>query len=58
MSMVGVSVRLELAFGKSAASRLGHQAAFDLWRLEDALYGARQNQPGARAGSKRMFPIR
>ena len=27
-------LRLELAFGKSAASWLGHQAAFDLWRLE------------------------
>ncbi len=29
-----MALRLELAFGKSAASWLGHQAAFDLWRLE------------------------
>jgi len=28
-----VAVRLEMAFGASAASWLGHQAAFDLWRL-------------------------
>lgn len=30
-----MALRLELAFGKSAASWLGHQAAFDLWRLEE-----------------------
>lgn len=28
-----MSIRLELAFGKSAESWLGHQAAFDLWVL-------------------------
>jgi addiction module HigA family antidote len=35
---IGVSpemaLRLEIAFGKSAASWLAHQAAFDLWQLE------------------------
>lgn len=30
-----MAVRLELAFGKSAASWLGHQAAFDLWKIQD-----------------------
>ena len=29
-----MSVRLEMAFGKSAQSWLGHQAAYDLWHLE------------------------
>ena len=29
-----MSVRLEMAFGKSAKSWLGHQAAFDLWKIE------------------------
>lgn len=29
-----MALRLELAFGKSAQSWLGHQAAFDLWQLE------------------------
>lgn len=29
-----MAVRLELAFGKSAQSWLGHQAAYDLWRLD------------------------
>jgi addiction module HigA family antidote len=29
-----MALRLELAFGKSAASWLGHQAAYDLWLLE------------------------
>ena len=29
-----MAVRLELAFGKSAASWLAHQAAYDLWQLE------------------------
>lgn len=29
-----MAVRLELAFGKSAESWLGHQAAFDLWQLK------------------------
>lgn len=29
-----MAVRLELAFGKSAESWLGHQAAFDLFRLQ------------------------
>ena len=35
-----ISIRLELAFGKSAESWLTHQAAFDLWqayRKRDAL---------------------
>ena len=30
-----MAVRLELAFGKSAESWLAHQAAYDLWQLED-----------------------
>jgi addiction module HigA family antidote len=30
-----MALRLELAFGKSADSWLAHQAAYDLWRLED-----------------------
>ena len=30
-----MALRLELAFGKSAASWLGHQSAFDLWQLKD-----------------------
>jgi addiction module HigA family antidote len=30
-----MALRLELAFGASAESWLAHQAAFDLWRLED-----------------------
>lgn len=29
-----MAVRLELAFGKSAQSWLGHQAAYDLWHLD------------------------
>ena len=29
-----MALRLELAFGKSAASWLAHQAGFDLWQLE------------------------
>lgn len=29
-----MAMRLELAFGKSAQSWLGHQAAYDLWRLD------------------------
>ena len=29
-----MAVRLELAFGKSAESWLAHQAAYDLWRIE------------------------
>ena len=29
-----MALRLELAFGKSAESWLGHQAAFDLWHLQ------------------------
>jgi antitoxin HigA-1 len=29
-----MALRLELAFDKSAASWLAHQAAFDLWQLE------------------------
>ncbi len=29
-----MAMRLELAFGASARSWLGHQAAFDLWRME------------------------
>lgn len=30
-----MAVRLELAFGKSAESWLAHQAAYDLWQLEN-----------------------
>lgn len=30
-----MALRLELAFGKSAESWLSHQAAYDLWRLEE-----------------------
>jgi len=29
-----MALRLELAFGASAQSWLGHQAAFDLWQME------------------------
>lgn len=29
-----MALRLELAFGKSAQSWLGHQAAYDLWMLK------------------------
>jgi addiction module HigA family antidote len=29
-----MALRLELAFGKSAQSWLGHQSAFDLWQLQ------------------------
>lgn len=29
-----MALRFELAFGKSAESWLGHQAAYDLWRLQ------------------------
>jgi len=29
-----MALRLELAFGKSAESWLGHQADYDLWRLQ------------------------
>lgn len=29
-----MAVRLELAFGKSAKSWLGHQSAYDLWQLQ------------------------
>jgi addiction module HigA family antidote len=31
-----MALRLELAFGASAQSWLGHQAAFDLWQVERA----------------------
>ncbi len=30
-----MAMRLELAFGKSAESWLGHQSAHDLWRMRD-----------------------
>lgn len=30
-----MAMRLELAFGKSAESWLGHQSAFDLWQMQD-----------------------
>lgn len=30
-----MSLRLELAFGKSAESWLGAQAAYDLWKMQD-----------------------
>jgi antitoxin HigA-1 len=30
-----MALRLELAFGKSATSWLGHQAAYDLWQLRE-----------------------
>jgi addiction module HigA family antidote len=29
-----MALRLELAFGKTAESWLGHQSAFDLWQLQ------------------------
>ncbi|MNL07039.1 hypothetical protein D3C87_1276990 [compost metagenome] len=29
-----MAVRLELAFGKSAESWLAHQAAYDLWQVD------------------------
>jgi plasmid maintenance system antidote protein VapI len=29
-----MALRLQLAFGKSAASWLAHQAAWDLWQLK------------------------
>ncbi|ODV42366.1 XRE family transcriptional regulator [Cupriavidus sp. UYMMa02A] len=29
-----MAVRLEMAFGKSAASWLAHQAAYDLWQVD------------------------
>ena len=29
-----MALRLELAFGKSAESWLGHQSAYDLWQLQ------------------------
>ena len=31
-----MAMRLELAFGASAQSWLGHQAAYDLWQMEQA----------------------
>ncbi|MGH8041288.1 MAG: HigA family addiction module antitoxin [Rudaea sp.] len=31
-----MALRLELAFGASAQSWLGHQSAFDLWQVEQA----------------------
>ncbi len=31
-----MAVRLELAFGASAESWLGHQAAYDLWQMEQS----------------------
>ena len=31
-----MALRLELAFGASAQSWLGHQAAYDLWQVEPA----------------------
>jgi addiction module HigA family antidote len=30
-----MAMRLELAFGKSAQSWLGHQNAYDLWQLQE-----------------------
>lgn len=39
-----MALRLELAFGKSAQSWLGHQAAWDLWQLQ-----GRKKQLGVRA---------
>lgn len=44
-----MALRLELAFGKSAQSWLGHQAAFDLWQIEArrAALGVRR-VPGGR----------
>lgn len=32
-----MAMRLESAFGKSAQSWLGHQAAHDLWQVQDAV---------------------
>jgi addiction module HigA family antidote len=34
-----MAVRLEMAFGKSAESWLAHQAAFDLWQVEQRRAG-------------------
>lgn len=41
-----MALRLELAFGKSAQSWLGHQSAFDLWQLQPraAMLGVRRVQ--------------
>jgi addiction module HigA family antidote len=41
-----MALRLELAFGKSAQSWLGHQSAFDLWQLQPraATLGVRRVQ--------------
>ena len=32
-----MAMRLELAFGKSAESWLGHQSAYDLWQMQDRM---------------------
>ncbi|KAB2898582.1 MAG: HigA family addiction module antidote protein [Dokdonella sp.] len=32
-----MAMRLELAFGKSAQSWLGHQNAYDLWQMQDRI---------------------
>lgn len=44
-----MALRLELVFGKSAASWLAHQAAYDLWKLEDRrdALGARRYEKAA-----------
>ena len=34
-----MALRLEIAFGKGADTWLAHQAAWDLWRLEDRRTG-------------------
>lgn len=41
-----MALRLELAFGKSAHSWLGHQGAYDLWQLQPraATLGVRRVQ--------------
>jgi addiction module HigA family antidote len=41
-----MALRLELAFGKSAQSWLGHQSAYDLWQLQPraATLGVRRVQ--------------
>ena len=34
-----MALRLELAFGKSARSWLGHQNAYDLWQMQERVAG-------------------
>lgn len=49
-----MAVRLELAFGASAQSWLGHQAAFDLWHVDQRRKAiAREVKPAAEAATAR-----